>query len=207
MPLEKIDTINSFTWGLWKISEDERTLANEISSFEKISDSITHSQKRLEWLAARVLAKRITEKLGLIFLGITKDEFGKPYLTSHNYQLSLSHSYPYVAALLHPTQPVGIDLEQPKGKLLRIAPRILEAGELANAGQDIIKHCIYWCAKETLIKVHGKKDLTFAEHLKIDPFDLEKEGDLVGRIIVDGNETKVSLWYSFQENFVVVLSQ
>jgi 4'-phosphopantetheinyl transferase len=207
MPLEKIDTINSFTWGLWKISEDEHVLASEVSSFEKISDSITNSQKRLEWLAARVLAKRITEKLGLSFSGITKDEFGKPYLALHNYQLSLSHSYPYVAALLHSTQPVGIDLEQPKTKLLRIAPRVLGASELANAGDDVTKHCIYWCAKETLIKVHGKKDLTFAEHLKIDPFLLEKEGDLVGRIIVDGNETKVSLWYSVQENFVVVLSR
>jgi 4'-phosphopantetheinyl transferase len=207
MPLEKIDSINSYTWGLWKINEEESILADEVSSFEKISESITNSQKRLEWLAARVLAKRITEKLGLSFSGITKDEFGKPFLALHNYQLSLSHSYPYVAALLHPNNPVGIDLEQPKAKLLRIAPRILEAGELLNAGQDITKHCIYWCAKETLVKVHGRKDLTFAEHLKIDPFSLGKEGHLLGRIIVDGNETKVSLWYSVTENFVVVLSR
>jgi 4'-phosphopantetheinyl transferase len=206
MPLEKIDSINSHTWALWKIEEDENTLAIQLSSDERIPDSISNSKKRLEWFAGRLLVKNLIEKLGIAFQGVTKDEFGKPFLKGSAYQLSLSHSYPYVAASVHKELSVGIDLEQPKTKLLRIAPRVLNINELEDAGENVTKHCIYWCAKETLIKVYGKKDLTLAEHLKITPFSLEKQGHLIGRIIVNDIATTVPLWYSVTENFVVVLS-
>jgi 4'-phosphopantetheinyl transferase len=206
MPLEKIDSINSHTWGLWKIEEEESILVNLLIPFENVPETITNQQKRMEWLAARVLTKTVMEHLGFSFHGIIKNEFGKPFLKAHQHQVSLSHSYPYVAVLIHEKNAVGIDLEQPKPKLLRIAPRVLDIIELEDAGDNITKHCIYWCAKETLIKVHGKKDLTFAEHLKISPFSLEKQGYLIGRIIVDGKETTIPLWYSITESFVVVLS-
>jgi 4'-phosphopantetheinyl transferase len=206
MPLEKIDSINSHTWALWKIEENETFLTNQLDPFEKIPETISNSQKRLEWLAGRLLVKKLMEINHLPFQGVTKNEFGKPFLKGNDYQLSLSHSYPYVAALIHSTNSVGIDLEQPKPKLLRIAPRVLDANELRDAGEDLTKHCIYWCAKETLIKVYGKKDLTFAEHLKISPFSLADRGHLIGRIIVNNRETSIPLWYSVNENFVVVLS-
>jgi 4'-phosphopantetheinyl transferase len=206
MPLEKIDSINSHTWALWKIEEDENTLAELLSTDEQIPGSISNSKKRLEWFAGRLLVKTLVEKLGMAFQGVTKDEFGKPFLKGNAYQLSLSHSYPYVAASVHKEHSVGIDLEQPKSKLLRIAPRVLDTTELEDAGENITKHCIYWCAKETLIKVYGKKDLTLAEHLKISPFSVKKQGHLIGRIIVNDTVTTVPLWYSVRENFVVVLS-
>jgi phosphopantetheinyl transferase (holo-ACP synthase) len=143
---------------------------------------------------------------GLKFSGIRKDEFGKPFPVDSNYQLSLSHSYPYVAALIDSSQSVGIDLEQPKSKLLKIAPRVLSREELADAGNDLVKHCIYWCAKEAMIKVYGKKDLVFAENLIVAPFTLFSEGDIVGRIIVRGIETKVPLHYNVHNDFVVVMN-
>jgi 4'-phosphopantetheinyl transferase len=206
MPLEKIERINNNIWGLWKIEEEENALIDLLSAFEKIPENITNAQKRKEWLAARVLTKTVMEKLGLSFQGITKNEFGKPFLQGHKHQLSLSHSYPYVAVSTHEHNAVGIDLEQPKSKLLRIAPRVLDQNELDDAGDNITKHCVYWCAKETLVKVHGKKDLTFAEHIKISPFSLEMQGYLIGRIIVNTKETTIPLWYSVTESFVVVLS-
>lgn len=206
MPLEKIDSINSHTWALWRIEENEDFLAGQLSSEEPIPHSISNSKKRLEWLAGRLLVKTVIEKLGGIFQGVTKNEFGKPFIKGSTYHLSLSHSYPYVAASFHKEYSVGIDLEQPKDKLLRIAPRVLGKDELEDAGSNITKHCVYWCAKETLIKVYGKKDLTLAEHLIIAPFQLEKQGHLVGRIIVNNTVTKVPLWYAVTENFVVVLS-
>src|SRR5690606_16594979 len=114
---------------------------------------------------------------------------------------------PYVAAYLHQQASVGIDLEQPKSKLLRIAPRILDAVELTDAGDDVMKHCVYWCAKEVLVKVHGKKDLIFAENIKISPFLLEKSGEITGRIIVNHSETPVKLHYEIQADFAVVLNK
>lgn len=206
MPIEKIVLDHQRAWALWQISEEEEALAAQMSQ-EPVSPAITNTQKRREWLSARILVKEMMTALGASFQGIIKDAFGKPFLNGYPYQLSLSHSFPYVAALIDKSEPVGIDLEQPKEKLLKIAPRILHPEELLDAGNDILKHCIYWCAKEALVKVHGKKDLTFAENLLIDPFFLENEGDIVGRIVVNNTASVVPLHYSVNPNFILVFTK
>ncbi len=207
MPLEKIVQEDSRAWALWRITETETTLADRISSFEQVSDTITHNNKRLEWLAGRVLVKALLNYMMLEFQGITKDVHGKPFLKGYDFFLSLSHSFPYVAAIIDKVESVGIDLEQPKEKLLRIAPRIFHIQELNDAGRDITKHCIYWCAKETLVKVHGQKNLVFAENIVIEPFSLESEGDFKGKIIIEGIERVIPLHYIVYPNFVVVFNQ
>lgn len=207
MPLEKLEyQPDKRAWGIWRIAEDEQALLNQVSDYESISDTITHPQKRLEFIAGRVLARNILEALGKPFEGVVKDFFGKPFYKQNTLQLSLSHSYPYVAALTDAYQPVGIDLEQIAKKLLKVGPRVLHASEQQDAGDDEIKHCIYWCAKEALIKVYGKKDLVFSKHLLINPFKLEKEGPLVGRLIANNMETTIPLHYYVHSNFVVVLN-
>ncbi len=206
MPLEKLVVELGRTWGLWRIEEAEETLA-EMVPFEKISDTITSPQKRLEWIAGRVLVKEVMEAMDLNFQGIVKDEFGKPFPEGYDYQLSLSHSFPFVAVLLDKYESVGIDLEQPKEKLLRIAPRIHSEDELNDAGTDIIKHCIYWCAKEALIKIYGKKDLIFSENMKILPFQRQTEGNIIGKIIVKDEERVIPLYYQVTKEFVLVFNK
>ena len=206
MPLEKLVVELGRTWALWRIEEEEDTLA-EIVPFEKISDTITSPQKRLEWIAGRVLVKEVMEAMDLNFEGIVKDEFGKPFPQGYDYQLSLSHSFPFVAVLIDKYESVGIDLEQPKEKLLRIAPRIHSEDELKDAGSDVIKHCIYWCAKESLIKIYGKKDLIFSENMKILPFQRQMEGNIIGKIIVKDAERVIPLYYQVTPEFVLVFNK
>jgi phosphopantetheinyl transferase len=206
MPLEKIVIETDRGWALWKIEEDEQRLSVEVSAYETVADTLTNSQKRLEWLAGRVVTKEVMSALGLLFQGIRKDEYGKPFPKGSDFQLSLSHSYPYVAVLIDKRHPVGIDLEQPKDKLLRIASRIHHADELRDLGTDIVKHCIYWCAKESLIKFYGKKDLIFAENMFIEPFRRTNEGSIRGRIIKDGGESLIPLQYMVYPNFVLVFT-
>jgi hypothetical protein len=207
MPLKKITRENDQLWGLWRIEETEERFREVMSGYDGMPDSLTNPVKRLEFLAGRNLVKVMMEKLGMAFRGIVKDEYGKPFPSDSSYQLSLSHSFPYVAASLHPNESVGIDLEQPKEKLLRIAPRILDRDEIATAGKDLIKHCIIWCAKEVLVKIHGKKDLIFAKNLKISPFLLEPTGEITGRIIVNNSYTIVPLYYEVHPDFTVVLNK
>ena len=206
MPLAKIVSEEDRTWGLWRIGESESSLAQQVAPWEIVSDTITNENKRLEFLAGRVLVKEIFASMSLNFQGITKDQYGKPFPKGNDCHLSLSHSYPYVAALVDRNGPVGIDLEQPKDKLLRIAHRILHVEELENAGEDIVKHTVYWCAKETLVKLHGQKNLTFAENLIIDGFKLKTEGNIRGRIIVSQDERVIPLRYILFPNFVVVFN-
>ena len=207
MPLQKIEENGGSRWALWKIEEDEATLAQETIPYEKVPDLLVNGKKRLEWFAGRALVKRLMDHAGIPFKGIVKDPHGKPFPAECSLQLSLSHSFPYVAAYLHTDRSVGIDLEQPKAKLLTIAPRVLDPAELADAGQNITKHCIYWCAKEALIKIYGKKDLILAKNLKISPFSLNSAGEIIGRIVVNSTETIVPLYYEVYPDFTLVLNK
>ncbi len=205
MPIERIFSSADAVWGWWRIQEDENVLTSHLPH-ERISPTLTNPQKRLEFLAGRALIKLLLEQWALPYPGVHKDAFGKPFLHASQMRISLSHSFPYVAAILHRHKNVGIDLEQPKAKLLHIAHRIMSPVELADAGDDIVKHCVYWCAKESLVKIHGKKDLIFSKNLLVEPFPLSAEGQIVGRILVDNTQTTVPLTYIVNSNFVVVVS-
>jgi hypothetical protein len=41
---------------------------------------------------------------------------------------------------------------------------------------------VYWCAKESLYKLYGKKELAFKENLKIEPFHYSEKGIIKGWI-------------------------
>lgn len=207
MPLEFFETGDKRAWAMWRITESESELEALLNSKESVPDNVTNDQKRREWLTGRLLIETLVDNFGFPYRGITKNEFGKPFLRSLEFSISLTHSFPFVAAILDKQSNVGIDLEQPKEKLLRVAARVLSPTEVNDAGTDLVKHCIYWCAKETLIKIHGKKELTLANQLLIDPFELAEEGNLIGRIIVPGLETVVHLYYRVFKEFVVVFNR
>lgn len=199
MPIVELNkTTEQCGWAIWRIEETEVQLAGGILG--SIPSGIVHPQKRLEWFAARTLTLTLSNYLGLRYFGIMKNEAGKPSLEKYPHRLSLSHSYPYVAAQIDKFKSIGIDLEQPKEKLLKVAPRVLSLVELANAGQDIIKHCVYWCAKEALFKLDGKGGLHFASDLKVEPFELRHEGLIRGWI----KERDVELGYQVNKDFVIV---
>ena len=206
MPLEKIEHKANYSWGLWRITEQENVLQNNLTTVDSIPENITHPNKRLEFYSGRVLAKLLLEQRGLTYDGVTKNDDGKPSFKNHALQLSLSHSFPYVAALIHTTNSAGIDVEQPKTKLLKIAPRILNPIELNDAGTNETKLCVYWCAKESLIKVYGKKDLVFATEMSIDSFRLETCGTITGRIVKNETQTVIPLTYQVFNDFVMVHS-
>jgi phosphopantetheinyl transferase len=206
MPLVKLEMTGvESTWGLWEINETEQELA--FLAMESCPDDIIAPAKRREFLAGRALIKTLVEKIGAEYTGIRKDEQGKPFLKDQKHEISLSHSSPYVAAQIHSGSPVGIDIEQPKEKLLRVAPRVLSSTEEKDAGTDIIKHCVYWCAKEAMYKIHGKRGLHFNSQLNLDPFELKKSGNLTGYIKATGEPTKVSLGYAVRGDYVLVYTK
>jgi phosphopantetheinyl transferase len=206
MPLEKIAVEKDRAWALWHITEDELQLQRSLEGIESVPESLTNERKRKEWLAGRAATKKVIEAFGTHFYGITKDQFGKPFLKKSDFQLSLSHSFPYAAVLLDRNSPVGIDLEQPKPKLINIASRIHHADELHDLGTDLVKHCIYWCAKESMVKRYGKKDLIFAENMFIEPFERKDAGNITGKFIIGNRESIIPLHYIVYPSFVVVFT-
>ncbi len=206
MPLLKIENTGKESgWAIWSIEETEQELAFIVS--EQCPEEIISLQKRLEWLAGRALIKKLVEHNGLPYSGIHKDEFGKPFLRELSHYISLSHSYPHVAAQLDLNQSVGIDLEQPKEKLLAIAHRVLSPIELGDAAKDLNKHCIYWCAKEAMYKIYGKRGLHFSNQLNVAPFEMSLAGLLKGTITVKGQKQSVDLIYRIELDFVLVYTK
>ena len=204
MPLVEKETSHDRLFGLWKIEESEGWLQRQIQNPETVPANVMHPAKRLEYLAGRVLIMQLLHESGRIFQGMVKNEYGKPFLNNYQDELSMSHSLPYVAAIIDRHKPVGIDIEQPKPKLLRIAPRILHRHELADAGSDVTKHCVYWCAKEAMVKFDGKKGLSFSENLRVEPFALQASGRLTGHVISSLSTVSVELYYRIHPDFVLV---
>lgn len=204
MPLLQIETTSSSAhWALWHITEDETELSKALGK-DGIPADIVHPLKRLEYAAGRLLTQGILKHLKMQFHGIQKDSYGKPLLTDLAANISLSHSFPYVAVIIDGQRSPGIDIEQPKPKLLRIASRIMNKAEQADAADNVIKHCVYWCGKETLMKVHGKRDVSFSGQLNVHPFKIAEKGHLRGSILADGITKEVEMEYRLFSGFVVV---
>jgi 4'-phosphopantetheinyl transferase len=207
MPLTEHFLTSTRAWGLWKIEESGQELRTAADPCDNLPPEITHEKKMREYLAGRALLKTLAGHLDLPYSGLVKDQYNKPFLKNLDAQLSLSHSYPYVTAIIDRHKSVGIDLEQVKPKLLKVATRILHPEEQRDAGSDMAKHCVYWCAKEALLKIYGKKNLTFAEHIRIEPFMLQASGRLHGQIHADHQIQHVTLHYQLKSDYAFAYTE
>lgn len=193
---------NSATWLLWEIEETEEWFlqnvaidAQELADFE----TIISSKRRLEWLGGRMAAQTLCKDLGINYQGIGKLETGKPILKGQTLELSLSHCYPLAVAYIHQSQVVGIDLDSPKEKMLKVAPRILNESEFASLGTDIERACQFWCAKEVLYKVYSHRGLVFKEDLEVN----FGEVGIVGIVKKNGLLMEYPLeFYKFKNHFL-----
>ncbi len=201
MPLQTLISLNDdCTAVLWRITEDEPSLYADLPlTTDEAADlaGITHLTQRVEWLACRVAIRAL---VGTDYAGLQKDEFGKPHLIrsvpSPNSPVtgyvSLSHTGGWAAAVWHKSKPVGIDIEPLRAQFGRVVPRVLSDAEIAHANGDLMRLAMYWCAKESLYKLYGKRQLTFREHLLIDPF---ADGDtrLTGHVRLPGHDETVQI--------------
>lgn len=188
---------NSTSVGLAEITSEK----DEILSQNHMDLDHLHPKKKLEFLASRQLIKQMCGELDIPYLGIEKDEFGKPHLIDSSYQISISHSYPMVACAIHPSSPCGIDIESIRPQLLKIKHKFLNPRELDSCGDDLKKLCLHWSSKEALYKIHGRKSLIFAEQLAILHVAEDK---IQAQIIIDKNVENFILNYEyFLEYFLV----
>lgn len=184
MPLVHSAKIDEYsTLLLWSLTESESELVSKLGSRYNFSEleAISHPQKVREWLASRLLVKKLAEEFGIFYEGTHKDEHGKAFLVNNNSHISLTHTADYVAAVINLNSAVGIDMERKSDKLIRTARKFLSDIEYPVAGTDVQKLCVYWCAKEALYKLYGKKKISFKDAIHIPAFsngDAEITGTL-----------------------------
>lgn len=123
-------------------------------------------------------ALRINQKIsaGILLQHILKDnielyydEMGKPHLKNHKGFISISNTKEFVAVIYHPGYPVGIDIEYPSERIVKIAPKFLNLQEqnwINNSQIPLHNNCfIVWCVKESLFKMIGGGGIDFKDHI------------------------------------------
>lgn len=199
---------NNISLAVWQITEShdelQAMLPSEILTDAELA-SISHPQKQVEFFCSRLVIKHLANSLGIKYLGIKKDEYGKPYLVGSNWQMSITHTTNYVAAVMHPTEALGIDMEKPSEKLKRIEHKFLSEPERIETQNDIEKLCIYWSAKEALYKLYGKRKVIFNENLYIFPFK-KKQNKITGRLKINEIDEKYSIYVEKIDDYILVIA-
>ncbi|MBI3501770.1 MAG: 4'-phosphopantetheinyl transferase superfamily protein [Bacteroidetes bacterium] len=181
---------------IWHITEpvDELLKMKNFSEEDlKIVNGFSYEHRKKEWLVSRILLEEIT---GNKNLKIVYDENNKPFLENSKKNISISHSHNLLALIIDEKE-TGIDIEQIKPNVLRIKEKFMSDLELKalERGHKEEELTLYWCVKESLYKLYGKKKLTFKENLFVEPFEYLGKGKIMGEIIFGSERKKYILHY------------
>ena len=210
MALVKLAKINENSfWAAWKIEESVNMLIREccLAEDDLIEwRTVHHPIKQAEWLGSRVALTAILRDMDLPPQRTYKDDRGKPFLQNSAYHISLANSYPYGVAILHRHHAVGIDIERPSDKLRRIRHKFLNASEVAVVGDRLSHQCIYWCIKESLYKLYGRKQLSLKDNIAVHSVHWEDTVQAKASIDIDQRSILYHLQGIIIDGFFVVYS-
>jgi 4'-phosphopantetheinyl transferase len=197
---------NNTEFALWKIEEKADDLYNQLqlNEHEKaFVEQLSKGKRHLHWLGTRVLLRKMlnTDE----YIDCRVDTHGKPYLVDLPYHISLSHSFEYAAVMISKTSTVGIDIEQIKEKVERIAHKFMRPEELAfiNDQHKIQQLYVCWCAKEAVYKCYGQKEVSFADNISLKPFNFDKEGQVDARLKTKAVSVDYKVDYLQYEDYMI----
>lgn len=161
-----------------------------------------HPTRLAEWIVGRILIQTLCSQFGIEYQGIESKETGKPFLLGHSGEISISHSFPMAAALIHLHKPCGIDLERVRPKLVKIQHKFVNENEEAYLDNPD-KLCAIWCGKEVLYKIYGRKKLSMKDETFI---AFESDDVLTGTIKKDGLVESYRIHYEQVKNYFLAYS-
>jgi 4'-phosphopantetheinyl transferase len=201
---KQIDDDTEFA--IWKIEEKADELYNQLQLNEQekaFVELLSHGKRHLHWLGTRVLLRKMLQTDEYIDCRV--DAHGKPYLVNLPYHISLSHSFEYAAVMISKTRPVGIDIEQIKEKVERIAHKFMRPVEMAfiNDRDKIAQLYVCWCAKEAVYKCYGQKEVSFADNISLEPFNFDHEGKVTAHLVKDLTQLDYRVDYLKYKDYMI----
>lgn len=167
--IEKIDSSSALAVKI--IGSPAEEPLDFLSFREKLSyTNISHPEKRREWATARLAIHEALKALQLPYPGFFKDEHGKSQSMNGQGFVSLTHTPGFAGAIFHREQPVGIDMDLIREKILKIGFRFLDSSELDFLEKDPAHYTMAWSAKESIFKCQGKRGVSFRENILLEPF-------------------------------------
>lgn len=146
---------------IWKIEEPEAWFVERTG----LCTVARHEKKRLEFLAARFLLQYLKPDFPLHT--IMPDAADKPRIPGNSYFFSLSHSFPYVTAVINTQAECGIDIQVWHHKMHVLQHKFLAPEEQVFFQDNPQLITLAWCAKEAAYKWQGKRGVDFIAHLPI----------------------------------------
>ncbi len=167
---------------LWEAVEDESFFREALPP--SVLDSMpTHEEKRKQYLSGRFLLQQLDPHFPYDQLRIATG--GRPYLADSSAQFSISHAGTYIAAMLHPYNKVGVDVEQITERAHRVRKKFLTSEEEEvlktfsrplNEGGGNHAYTLAWSAKETAFKALHQSGVDFIRDLPIQQIDVVAGG-------------------------------
>ncbi len=208
MPVEFIRKISKdVILGLWKINEDVgfflsklNLLENEVGNL----NSFENENRKKHWLAYRILINKMINNNQ--HNEIKYDENRKPYIKNSGFHISVTHTGNYAAAIISKTSSVGIDIEKITPRILKVKHKFLNENELRFSEKDntLERLYIYWCSKEAMYKLCGKKEIDFRKNLFIEKFTVSEKGKAKGIIKTNKTKKQVNLFFEFFDGHLLV---
>lgn len=160
-------------------------------------------KRKLQWYASRYLLKQLLQTKQMVWL--YKDQYGRPYLQDIPYHISLSHTQHKVAAMIHSSLHIGVDVEQFKPKVERIAHKFTTDIECSlMPHHQKIEHLItIWSIKESVYKMYHKKELDFKENIQIQPFSYSYEDIIRVHLVTKNHQQILDVGYKTFDDHVL----
>ena len=182
MPVFFQHQINESTrLGIWKIEETEAFFKGNVPQHR----DVTHPHKRLQHLAGRFLLQYLFPDFP--YEQILIAETRRPFLPDERYHFSISHCGDYAAAIVSSSARVGVDVEIPVPKILRISDKFLSREEhqlfdipfsdrpFDHTASDNQLPTLLWSAKEAVFKWYGEGAVDFRQHILLKDIDRGSE--------------------------------
>lgn len=192
MPIFFQHQVNESTrLGVWKIEETEEFFKGNVPQHR----TVTHPHKRLQHLAGRFLLQFLFPDFPYHLIEIADTR--KPFLPDEQYHFSISHCGDYAAAIVSSNRRVGIDVEIPVEKILKIQDKFLcdeEKGQFTTGLKtpDSRLTTLLWSAKESVFKWYSNGGVDFREHIQLRK---QHEGDETIDCFFSKNESYLTIHY------------
>ena len=199
------DKTNDTQWAVWKVEESLEALLALLPDARRVCCEqellqFASERRKIEWLSVRVLLYFMLKEDKQI--GYSSE--GKPFLTDDSFFISISHTKGYVAVILNPKPPVGIDIEQYGKRVHKVFDRFIRPDEQVEAyqGDTTWGGLLHWSAKETVFKCMKNADADLRK-LCLSHFIPQKEGTFQVREYATEGQSLFSVGYRICEDFVL----
>ncbi len=167
MALFYAQTIDEYTkLAVWRIEEEESFFLEKVP----LSRDISHPVKRLQHLAGRYVLQYLFPDFPIRLIQIADTR--KPYIPEDPFHFSISHCSDFAAAIVSTHKRVGIDIEKPTERILRVMKKYLSEQErsliVPHSTEQLVKMgTLFWSVKESMFKWYSHGEIDFTDHLHI----------------------------------------